>query len=194
MNSDLSNGIIKSKRPLFMPDFTAKNILDVDFKKIKSLGVKHIFIDLDLTLRKKMSRKLEPQVNEYLIRSIKELGFTSISIASNNMLNLQKYGIPISAKIYQPYWKGTWLIRKPNLVFYRRMITDKNAEPAECVMIGDKLRADIFGGNRAGMYTILVMPYGSDYWYDKILLTRRRERRSLQEFIPIKLRLKSKKK
>lgn len=188
MNSELSDGIVKQERPLFMPDFTAKNVLDIDFKKIKSLGVKHILIDLDLTLRKKMSRRLEPQVNEFLINSIKDLGFSSISIASNNMLNLRKYGIPLSAHIFQPYIKGFWLIRKPNLKFYTRILTFLKAKPADCVMIGDKLRADVFGGNRAGMYTVLVMPNGKDYWYDRILMTRRREHRSLQELIPKKLR------
>jgi uncharacterized protein len=186
MNSDLSAKIPKNKRPLFMPDYIASSILEVDFKVLKALGVKHVLLDLDLTLRKKMTRQLEPQVNDYLINSVKDQGFASISIASNNMLDLRRYGVPLSAQIFQPYWVGIRLIRKPNLAFYQKILDRLQAKPSECVMIGDKLRADVYGGNRAGMYTVLVHPKGSDYWYDRILFTRMRERRSLAELLPKK--------
>jgi len=179
MKSDITGGLLKDKRPLFIPDFTAQGVLDVDFKALKTLGVKHILIDLDLTLRKKMTRKLDAEVVIYLLEAVKKYNFESLNIASNNMLNLGSYSTPISANVFQPYWHGIRLIRKPNIKFFNRILEKLSAKPPECVMIGDKLRADVFGGNRAGMTTILVSPNGKDYWYDQLLFTRSRERRTI---------------
>ncbi len=169
-----------------MPDFTADSVLDVDFNKLKKLGVKHILIDLDLTLRKKMTRSLEPEITIFLLKTVKDLGFQTISIASNNMLNLSGYGTSISAHVFQPFWKGLWLIRKPNKLFYERILKEIGAKPRECVMIGDKLRGDIYGANNVGLFTILVKPKGSDYFYDWLLFTRFRERQSMAKFLHLR--------
>lgn len=176
--------IPKSKRPFFIPDFTANNILDVDFKALKKLGVKHLLIDLDLTLRQKMSRKLEPAIVAFLTDTMKIYDFKTLSIASNNMLNLRGYSTPIKATIFQPFWHRWLLVRKPNRLFFERITTRLKARPAECVMIGDKLHGDVYGGNKAGMYTVQVKPKGHDYWYDRILFTRMRERRRLGRYLP----------
>lgn len=175
--------IPKNKRPTFVPDFTADNILDVDFKALKKLGVKHLLIDLDLTLRKKMTRKLEPATIAFLTDTMKLYKFESVNIASNNMLDLSGYASSIQAKVFQPYWKGSWIVRKPNKQFFGRILDTLGAKPSECVMIGDKLRGDVYGGNVSGLFTVLVKPRGSDYWYDRILFTRFRERRLMQRFL-----------
>lgn len=184
MKSDITAGIAKNLRPLFVPDFTADHILDVNFSKLYSLGIRHILIDLDLTLKKKMSRKLEPKVNDFLIHNFKKYKFESISIASNNILNLERYSVPLQAHLFQPFWRGIRFIRKPNQAFYERILKEIRADPKKCVMIGDKLHGDVFGANRMGMMSVLVKPNGKDYWFDKILLTRMREHRTIESFKP----------
>ena len=157
--------------------------MDVDFKEIKKLGVKHIIIDLDLTLRKKLQHRLEPATIKFLKDIKKSNNFASLSIASNNMLNLAAYGKPIDAAIFQPFWKGWWIARKPSRLFYQKILDSLNAKPSECVMIGDKLLGDVYGGNANGLFTVLVKPKGNDYWYDRILLTRFREKRKLANYL-----------
>lgn len=175
--------IPKDKRPLFVPDFTADSVLDIDFKALKKLGVKHLLIDLDLTLRKKMTRKLEPATIKFLMDIMKHHGFSSLNIASNNMLNLTGYGASLKARVFQPFWHRWWIVRKPNKLFFQKILTALQADPAECVMIGDKLRGDVYGGNTSGLFTVLVKPNGFDYWYDRILFTRRRERRVMKRYL-----------
>lgn len=182
MQRSRSHQLPKSKRPLILPDFTAKNIFDVDFKTIKGMGIKHVLVDLDLTIRKKMTRTLEPEIKTFLTTQFKKHGFSSISIASNNMLNLSAYSKPLHATLFQPFWVGLHLIRKPSEQFYSRILKALGAKASETVMIGDKLRGDVYGGNAAGMLTVMVEPKGADYWYDKILFTRMRERRLLKQF------------
>ncbi|MCA9329745.1 HAD hydrolase-like protein [Candidatus Saccharibacteria bacterium] len=176
-------GIPKKKRPLFVPDFTADSILDVNFKVLKKQGIKHLLIDLDLTIRKKMSRKLEPSVINYLNNVMQTYNFKSLNIASNNMLDLSGYGNSIHAKVFQPFWNRFWIIRKPNKFFYQRILKTLNASPSECVMIGDKLRGDVYGGNVSKLTTVWVKPRGRDYWYDKILLTRLREKHTIDRYL-----------
>lgn len=177
-------GVPKAKRSLYVPDFTADSVLDIDFTALKKLGIKHLLIDLDLTLRKKMTRKLEPATIKFLAGIMKRHGFKSLNIASNNMLDLSGYGNSINAKVFQPFWKGAWIVRKPNKLFYARILETLKANHEECVMIGDKLHGDVYGGNVSGLTTVLVKPKGGDYWYDRILFTRLRERRTLGRYIP----------
>lgn len=177
-------GVPKNKRSLYVPDFTADSIVDVDFKALKKLGVKHLLIDLDLTLRKKMTRKLEPAVVDFLTGIMQKHDFESLNIASNNMLDLSGYANSIRAKVFQPFWKGFWIVRKPNKLFFARILKTLNALPEDCVMIGDKLHGDVYGGNTSGLNTVWVKPKGSDYWYDRILFTRLRERRTLGRYLP----------
>lgn len=181
----------KKERPLVVPDFRAKSVLDIDFKALKKLGVKHVLVDVDLTLRKKLSSKLEAEVQEYIVNNIKDHGFKSVNLASNNMFSLKNFSEPLNAGVFQPFFSGGWLVRKPSQKFYQKILKALNAKPEECVMIGDKLHADVYGANVAGIHTILVTPKGKDFWFDLILLTRARERRLIEKYLkkplPIKL-------
>ena len=174
----------KSESDYFIPDFTATGILDVDFGRLKNKGIKHILIDLDLTLRKKRVYTLDPAIQKYLRHAMKEYGFHSLSIASNNMTPLGRYARPLDAQVFQPFISGFTLVRKPSAIFFKRILATLNASAKDCVMIGDKLKGDVFGGNKAGMKTILVEPRGNDYWYDKLLRTRHREQKAMQRYFP----------
>jgi len=173
-----------SKRDFFIPDFTATGILDVDFARLKNKGIKHILIDLDLTLRKKRVYSLDPAIQDYLLRAMRENGFLSLSIASNNMTPLGRYARPLNAHIFQPFISGFTLVRKPSALFFKRILSTLQAPAKDCIMIGDKLKGDVFGGNTAGMSTVLVEPRGNDYWYDKLLRTRHREQKAMQRYFP----------
>lgn len=176
--------IIKNlvKRPNMAPDYFADSVLDVNFKELKKIGIKHIIIDLDLTLRKKLEYNLEPKYSEFINTEIKKYSFESVSIATNNVLNIERYAKKLSANIFQPYFKGWRFIRKPSRHYYNKILKYLKAKPNECVMIGDKLRGDVYGGNVAGMVTVLVKAKGQDYWYDKILFTRIRESKILSKY------------
>lgn len=171
------------RRPDYMPDYFADSIVDVDFAVLKAKGIKHILIDLDLTLKRKLQWHLEKEIVAYLKEAKQQHGFESISIATNNMLNITRYAKVLSANIFQPFWKGYWIVRKPNRLYFERIFKFLDAKPKECVIIGDKLKSDIYGGNMNGMLTVLVKAKGQDYWYDLVLFTRLRENRVLSKYL-----------
>lgn len=164
---------------VYLPDFIADSVTGVDFRLLKKLGITHVFLDLDQTIRKRSSKILDQEII-HLLKSLKtKKQFKEICLLSNNNRNLERFSKPLGAKVFQPYRSGAKIIRKPNPVFFNKVLKELRVKPANAVMIGDKLRSDVAGGNKAGLMTVLVSPRGPDYWFDSIFLTRFREKRSL---------------
>jgi uncharacterized protein len=182
----LAYKLAKKKVPeaSFLPDFTARGVSDIDFELLKKLGIRHLLFDLDQTLRRPYSRHLEEDVVKLLKEVQSSRQFMSLNLVSNNQRKLHRYSEPIDANVYQPYRKGWKIIRKPNPEFFAYVLDSINTKPEHTVMIGDRLHADVLGGNRMGMYTIFVTKRGPiDYWFDWLLLTRLRDNRRLKEAI-----------
>jgi uncharacterized protein len=174
----------KVPEPSYLPDFVAHSITDIDFDLLKKLGIKHLLFDLDQTLRRPYARHLEDAIVTLLKEVQSSRQFMSLNLVSNNQRKLNRYSQPIDANVYQPYRKGFRIIRKPNPEFFTYVLDSINTKPEYTVMIGDRLHADVLGGNRMGMYTIFVSKRGPiDYWFDWLLLTRLRDKRRLQEAI-----------
>lgn len=174
----------KIASPSFVPDFTATSVDEIDFKKLQKLGVKHLLFDLDQTLRRPYSRSLPKSVVKLLTDVSMTKRFKTINLVSNNQRNLSRYSQPITAGLFQPFRQGVRIIRKPNPLFFTHVLTELSAQPHECVMIGDRLRADVMGANRMGMFSIYVKKRGAiDYWFDWLMLTRLRDGRKLREAI-----------
>jgi HAD superfamily hydrolase (TIGR01450 family) len=51
----------------------------------------------------------------------------------------------------QPFYCG-----KPQLIFFQNLCAKMHVEPRNCLLIGDNLESDIWGGKRLGMKTILT--------------------------------------
>lgn len=176
----------QSKQPhaSYVPDFTAVSVSDIDFAELKKLGVKHLLFDLDQTLRSPYTRRLHPSIVTLLNEVNHSKQFKTLCLVSNNQRNLSRYSEPINARVFQPFRKGWRIIRKPNPLFFEYVLRELKAEPAETVMIGDRLHADVLGGNRMGIYTIYVKKRGAiDYWFDWLLLTRLRDNRRFKDAV-----------
>lgn len=168
----------------YLPDFTAQNVDKIDFALLKKLGTKHLLFDLDQTLRRPYTRRLNPAVVTLLSEVTNSRQFKGLNLVSNNQRNLSRYSQPIGARVFQPFRKGWRLVRKPNPVFFEHVLSELGIKPHEAAMIGDRLHADVLGGNRMGMYTIYVKRRGAiDYWFDWLLLTRVRDSRRLRDAI-----------
>lgn len=174
----------KTATPSYLPDFTAENVRDIDFALLKKIGIKHLLFDLDQTLRRPYSRRLDSDVITLLNEVTSSKQFKSLNLVSNNQRGLKRFSKPIAARVFQPYWKGWRIIRKPNPEFFTHVLEKIDTKPEHTVMIGDRLHADVLGGNRMGMYTIFIAKRGPiDYWFDWLLLTRLRDSRRLRDAI-----------
>jgi HAD superfamily phosphatase (TIGR01668 family) len=164
--------------PLFVPNFVADSVLDIDFESIRKHGVKYVAFDADSTLVGYRKKLLDEETRKYLHKKLKI--FNGVCIASNRVTNdLDKIADDINASVI----RASLTKRKPSFRFFERVINHFDARPGEIAMIGDKLIADIYGGNKAGLVTIWVNRKGKDSIFDRMLQTRRFERRMTKRHV-----------
>lgn len=153
----------------FRPDLYVKSVFDIDFKKLKEDGIKCIYTDLDNTL---VAHDVALPTNEIieLVEEVKQHGLDFI-IVSNNTRNRVTI---FAEKLNVPY---KWSARKPLGLTYNKLKEEYGYEASEVVSIGDQLLTDVFGGNRQGLYTVLVEPiHKKDIIYTKV-------NRQLEKFV-----------
>ena len=61
----------------------------------------------------------------------------------------------IADSLSLPYFLGA---AKPSRRKLRQAVTEMQIEPARVAMVGDRIFTDVLGGNRMGMFTILIEP------------------------------------
>ena len=100
--------------------------------------------------------------------------FKGVCIASNRITNdLHKIADDLNADTV----RASLTTRKPSVKFFHRVVELFETKPSNIVMVGDKLIADVYGGNKAGFKTVWVDKKGRDNIIDWVLQTRRFERR-----------------
>ncbi|MCR3922659.1 MAG: YqeG family HAD IIIA-type phosphatase [Firmicutes bacterium] len=135
---------------LLQPTEIVDSIYDIDLHLLKQKGIKGIITDLDNTLLAWRSREISTMLEQW-VKEVREAGL-KIAIVSNNsssrveQLSAQLGVISIAKAI------------KPRRGAFRSIATQFNLTAQELAVVGDQLFTDILGGNRAGMYTILVTP------------------------------------
>lgn len=170
----------KSETTAYLPDFSADHIEDVDFAFLhENLGVRHVLLDLDLTIRRRHADELEAQTITALAAIRPTYGFETLNLVTTNTHNLHRFSEPIGANVFQPFRHHGRIIRKPQPAFFAHVLEKLHARPEESIMIDDRLRI-IRGANRLGMYTLLMQPLGHDYLTDRLRLTRFRDQRRLR--------------
>jgi uncharacterized protein len=168
-----------SDTPQFVPDYMATSLLTIDFKELKKRGIKYIAFDADSTLVPYREIELSTETTKFL-KQQKKL-FTKWCIASNRVTN-DLHNIAESMGVESV--RAGWFSRKPKQVYFKRVMRHLGTtNPAEVAMVGDKLMADIWGGNRAGFVTVWVEHLGRDSLIDRIIRLRQLERRFMRHFL-----------
>jgi HAD superfamily phosphatase (TIGR01668 family) len=133
-----------------VPHLNVDTIFDIDLKALKEQGVKGIITDLDNTLVGAKRPDPTPQIVDW-IQLVKSHGFQVVIVSNNNRLRVSQFAAPLSVPyIYQA--------RKPTNYAFRRALELMGLKADETVVVGDQMLTDVFGGNRMGLYTILVTP------------------------------------
>ncbi len=148
---------------VFVPDVYQKNIYKIDYRKLKEKGIKLISFDIDDTITDSFRNKARgalpikvtmPHDAKELFRELKQMGFhvvlltnTKASIAKDVCDELQADGYIAKAD-------------KPETRNFEKLMADYGMEPSQMAHVGNSMRQDIAGGNRAGVTTCLVRRAG----------------------------------
>lgn len=142
-------------RNSFIPQETYSRIADISLEYLdKDKDIKGLIFDFDGTLKR--DKKLSKDTIEF-IKKAKDAGF-KISILSNNFfLNpemIEDLGIYHLSKVaFKP-------LKKPFLDMAERM----KLPPERIAVIGNNRFTDIWGANRANMFSILIQNFNSFFF------------------------------
>ncbi|MFD0827470.1 YqeG family HAD IIIA-type phosphatase [Bacillus sp. UNC438CL73TsuS30] len=157
----------------FLPDEHVKSILDINPNELKKRGIKGIITDLDNTLVEWDRPNATPQLISWFDEMKKHNILVTI-VSNNNEDRVKAFSDPLKIPFI-------FRARKPMGPAFQKAISQMGIKKEETVVIGDQLLTDVLGGNRSGLYTILVVPVAqTDGFFTKF--NRFAERRIMNWF------------
>ncbi len=134
----------------FLPNDQVKSIFEITPDYLRERGIKGVITDLDNTLVAWDQPEATPEIIEWF-KTMKEEGLQVTIISNNNENRVKYFSNPLDITFISK-------AKKPMQKAFKRARQSMNLSKDEVVVIGDQLLTDIFGGNRAGLYTVLVVP------------------------------------
>lgn len=134
----------------FLPDQHVKSIFEITPESLKIKGVKGIITDLDNTLVEWDRPSATPKLTQWF-EDMKKHDILVTIVSNNNEARVKFFADPLVT----PY---IYRARKPMTKAFNRAVKEMGLKKEETVVIGDQLLTDVFGGNRGGFHTILVVP------------------------------------
>lgn len=161
----------------FIPDMYSKNVSEINYQKLKSIGIKCLLFDLDNTLLSIGTKKISKDIKNLLVNLSKDF---KIIVVSNNFKRRIK---PICDMINIDF---VTFCMKPLTSKIENKIRKENFSYQEVCIIGDQLISDILVGKKLNIKTILVDPLSNkDFKITKI--NRLLERKVFKELSKAKL-------
>jgi HAD superfamily phosphatase (TIGR01668 family) len=136
---------------LCCPHRYSHSVVEILPEQLVERGIEGLILDLDNTLVRWAREDITEEILAW-IASLRRAGI-KFCLLSNSVLGrrvervAEVFGCPNIRKA-----------RKPRPDGFHRAMKAMNTTPANTAVIGDQMFTDILGGNRAGIYTILVKP------------------------------------
>jgi HAD superfamily phosphatase (TIGR01668 family) len=132
-------------------------LLDIPLEELRRQGIRAFILDLDNTITEWNSQELRSEVEAWF-HAIKQQGFKAFILSNNGEQRILR----IAERLSIPYIHRA---RKPLRGSFLRAVALMEVKPAEVAVIGDQIFTDVLGGNRSGLYTILVKPLAKKEFY-----------------------------
>ena len=148
----------------FVPDVYQKSIYKIDYGKLKEKGIVLISFDIDDTISDSIWNKARgalpgvkvtmPKDAKNLFRDLKSMDFT-VTLLTNTTA-------AIAEDVCEDLQADGYIARadKPETRNFERMMEIYHVEPTQMAHVGNNIRQDVAGGNRAGVTTCLVRRAG----------------------------------
>lgn len=151
-------------RTTFVPDVYQKDIYQIDYERLKANGIKLISFDIDDTLDDVVVNTLEssvpgltvtmPSEAKKLFQDLKSMGFI-VTLLTNGQTELAKGACEaLKADGYIARAK------KPETKSFEEMLARYGLDKSQMAHVGNCIRSDVAGGNKAGITTCLVRRAG----------------------------------
>ena len=138
------------------PDIKCTSIYELDTESLRRGGVRGLFFDIDNTMEPYSTPLPSEKLAEWLTE-LTDAGFVVGILSNAKQARIAKFvdGFPPELRDRILY---VYKAAKPLKKGFRKLLASAGLDAREGAMIGDQLYTDIWGGNRAGLTTILVPP------------------------------------
>ncbi len=133
----------------FYPSVRAGSAYEIDYERLYEKGKRGIIFDIDNTLVPHGAPADARAVSLFL--RLKAIGFQACLLSNNQEERVKRF----NEKIQVHYLYNA---HKPSVKNYRKAMELMRTDEQSTVFVGDQLFTDVYGANRAGIYTILVNP------------------------------------
>ncbi|RKD73060.1 hypothetical protein ATL39_2262 [Sinobaca qinghaiensis] len=134
----------------FIPNEYIPSVYDLDLDHLHERNIKGIITDLDNTLVEWDRPEATPELLSW-VKLVKNKGFQVTIVSNNNKKRVSAFSKPSGITFIHS-------AKKPLGRAFRKAKKDMGLHTNEVVVIGDQVLTDVFGGNRSGFYTVLVVP------------------------------------
>lgn len=119
----------------------------INYESMYEKGYRHIIFDIDNTLVPHGAPQDERSLK--LLKRLKGIGYSVLFLSNNKEPRVKSFAEPVGA--YYLHKAG-----KPSPRGYLKAVRMMGGSVEDTFFVGDQLFTDIWGANRAGMYSILV--------------------------------------
>ena len=131
--------------------YCANGVTEILVQDLLDQGIETVLLDLDNTLVAWQKSDVPDEVREW----IQQLKAADLKLCLVSNTRHGKRLVALSEELGIPYVRRAW---KPRKKGFLNAMKELGAEPSKTIMIGDQMFTDVFGGNRLGIYTIMVRP------------------------------------
>jgi uncharacterized protein len=135
----------------FRPTLQAPSLDQIVIEQLVRDGINGLIIDLDNTMTPWKNLEVGPKVTEWF-KKVKAAGISACVVSNNK--KRQRVAV-VAERLGIPFVFGA---TKPRRRAFRAGMELLGTSQMDTAVIGDQLFTDILGGNRLGLYTILVTP------------------------------------
>ena len=133
----------------FYPGQYVESAYKIPYEKLYRQGIRGIIFDVDNTLVPHGAPADQAAVD--LFEHLRAIGFSTCILSNNKKPRVE----PFAKQVGSPYIeKGG----KPSRKGYEKAMVLMGTDKEHTVLIGDQLFTDVWGANRAGIFSILVKP------------------------------------
>lgn len=175
--------ILSKKYENYRPKLYYSRIWMIDFEHLRSKGIKYLLIDVDSTIADHHSSLIDERAKDALLNAMKTGRIENCCLVSNVMFGRRKKRrvANMANELGIPFVAASFYHAKPGSSPFRKGLQLLDAKIKETAVIGDQMFTDILGGNKMGLFTILVRPLGRVHWTTKISLRRMREKKMIKK-------------
>ncbi|MGI6435081.1 MAG: YqeG family HAD IIIA-type phosphatase [Syntrophomonadaceae bacterium] len=135
------------------PDLYVTSLIDIPLDALRRQHIRAFILDLDNTITEWNSNVIHSGVGDWF-QTIKEAGFKACILSNNK----EQRCLAVANHLEIPF---IYKAQKPRRASFYRALEMMGVKAEETAVIGDQIFTDVLGGNRAGLFTILVTPMAS---------------------------------